>query len=78
MKTSQFQKYELRSFEKEVAISKEAQYKSLDLNFLCGTNLKGRLNFIFYTIWSKKKFLSLISKKMFNKVRLNCPQKKET
>jgi hypothetical protein len=29
MKASQFQKYELRSFEKEAAISKEAQYKAL-------------------------------------------------
>jgi hypothetical protein len=50
----QFQKYELRNFEQEAAISKEAQYKSLDLNFLCGTNPQGPTELHFLTRFGVK------------------------
>jgi hypothetical protein len=36
IKALQFQKYELRNFEKEAAISKEAQYKALISIFFVG------------------------------------------
>ncbi len=54
MKASQFQKYELRSFEKEAAISKEAQYKALISIIFLGQIQRADWTSFFYTIWTKK------------------------